>query len=132
MLLYKSKHIDKIIRETGDVIDDGLHEIFVNTTVDDGTDIADLMACFTKKEVKNSKFPKLSGEVQRLKETEGGLSAVCELMEKYNQEAVDTEIKERIKIMFQKNFTVEQIVSVYPDISIDTIKAIETSVSTKL
>lgn len=57
---------------------------------------------------------------------------MCELMEKYNQEAVDTEIKKRIKIMFQKKFTVEQIVSVYPDISIDTIKAIKTSVSTKL
>ncbi len=42
-------HIDKIIRETGDVVDDGLHEIFVNTTIDDGSDIADLMSCFTKK-----------------------------------------------------------------------------------
>ena len=121
-------HIDKTIRETGDVIDDGLHEIFVNTTIDDGTDIADLMACFTKKEVKNAKFPKLSDEVQRLKETEGGLSAVCELMEKYNQEAIDAEIKERIEIMFRQKFTLEQIAGVYSDVSIDTIKAIEASV----
>ena len=59
----------------------GLHEIFVNTVVDDGTDIAELMSCFTKKEVKNNKFPVLSSEVKRLKETEGGLSTVCEVMQ---------------------------------------------------
>lgn len=121
-------HIDKTIRETGDIVDDGLHEIFVNTTIDDGTDIADLMACFTKKEVKNPKFPKLSNEVKRLKETEGGLKAVCEIMEKYNREAVDAEIKERIEIMFRKNYTVDQIADIYSDVSIDEIKAIKSSV----
>ena len=42
-------HVEKILRETGQVIDDGLHEIFVNTAVDDGTEIAELMSCFTKK-----------------------------------------------------------------------------------
>ncbi len=62
-----------MIRETNDVIDDGLKEIFVNTAVDDGTDIADLMSCFVKKEVNNPKFPKFSSEVKKLKETEGGL-----------------------------------------------------------
>lgn len=33
-------HVDKVLRETGTVIDDGLHEIFINTVIDDGTDIA--------------------------------------------------------------------------------------------
>ena len=80
-------HVDKILRETGLVVDDGLHEIFVNTVINDGTDIADLMACFTKKEVKNPKFPKLSNEVQRLKTTEGGTSAVCDVVKKYVEEA---------------------------------------------
>lgn len=81
-------HIEKVIRETGEAVDDGLHEIFVNTTIDDGTDIAELMSCLTKKEVKNAKFPRLSAEVKRLKETEGGLNAVCEVMEKYENMAV--------------------------------------------
>lgn len=90
-------HIDKTIRETADVVDDGLHEIFVNTVIDDGTDIADLMSCFTKKEVKNPKFPILSSEVQRLKETEGGLSAVCEVMNKYIVEEKKESIIEMLK-----------------------------------
>ena len=59
-------HIEKRIRETEQVVDDGLHEIFVNTVVDDGTDIAELMACFTQKMVDNPKFPEFSSEVHRL------------------------------------------------------------------
>ena len=36
-------HIDRTIRETNTVVDDGQHEIFVNTKVNDGRDIAELM-----------------------------------------------------------------------------------------
>ena len=32
-------HIDRVVRETGDVQDNGLQEIYVNTKIDDGTDI---------------------------------------------------------------------------------------------
>ncbi len=116
-------HIDKTIRETGDVVDDGLHEIFVNTTIDDGTDIADLMSCFTKKEVNNPKFPKLSKEVQRLKETEGGLSAVCEVMEKYNKE----ENKEHIEQLLRNGVSVEILADSFKNYTLEEIKEIQTS-----
>ena len=76
-------HVEKVLKETGTVVDDGLHEIFVNTTIDDGSAIADLMNCFTKKEVNNPKFPKFSKRVKELKTTEGGANAMCEVMEKY-------------------------------------------------
>lgn len=102
-------HVDKILRETGTLVDDGLHEIFVNTAIDDGTDIADLMSCLTKKEVKNSKFPALSSEVKRLKETEGGVFAVCEIMKKYEDLAVRKAEIEKIKKMIQKGCTKEFI-----------------------
>lgn len=91
-------YVDKVIRDTETVINDGLHEIFINTVIDDGTDIAELMACFTKKEVNNPKFPKLSSEVKRLKTTEGGMSAVCDVMKKYEDIALrEGEQKTRIK-----------------------------------
>jgi len=90
-------HVEKVLKETGDVIDDGLHEIFVNTVIDDGTDTAELMSCFTKKEVKNSKFPALSSEVKRLKETEGGVQVVCEVMQRYENLAVKEERIEKIQ-----------------------------------
>ena len=60
-------HVDNVIRETGDVVEDGLHRIFVNTVCDDGTDIAALMSCFTKEMVDNPKFPVFSRRMAELK-----------------------------------------------------------------
>ena len=40
-----------------------------------------------EKKVRNPKFPALSAEVTRLKETEGGAQAMCEVMEKYEKQA---------------------------------------------
>lgn len=105
-------HIEKTIRETGTVINDGLHEIFVNTTIDDGTDIAELMSCLTKKEVKNIKFPKLSAEVKRLKETEGGVEAVCKIMEEYENIAVKKDRHERIKAMIYEGLKKDLILKI--------------------
>lgn len=102
-------HVDKVLRETGKVIDDGLHEIFVNTVIDDGSDISDLMACFMKKEVHNPKFPALSAEVSRLKETEGGAQSVCAVMERYEKMAVKKDRIERIILMVEKGYPKEDI-----------------------
>lgn len=102
-------HVDKVLRETGTVIDDGLHEIFINTVIDDGTDIADLMSCFMKKEVKNPKFPALTAEMTRLKETEGGVQAVCDVMKKYEDIAVRNERIEMVKKMIEKGYSKENI-----------------------
>ena len=106
-------HVDKVLRETGTVVNDGLHEIFVNTVIDDGTDIADLMACFVKKEVKNPKFPALSAEVSRLKETEGGAQSVCEVMEIYENIAANKAVKnaniQKVIRMLEKKYPKEEI-----------------------
>lgn len=116
-------HIDKVIRESGTVVNDGLREIFVNTAVNDGSDIAALMACFLAESVNNSKFPKLSNEVKRLKETKGGLNSMCEIMEKYNQEAVDKAERKRIIKMAKTGSTHEYIAEIY-DKTVDEIEAI--------
>ncbi len=76
-------HVDKILRETGTVVDDGLREVFVNAEVNDYTDIAELMECFKQQKIENGKFPELSAEVKRLKETEGGCDTMCELMQEF-------------------------------------------------
>ena len=76
-------HIDKVLRETGKVVDDGLHEMFVNAEIKDGTDISELMTCFMQTKVENEKFQKLSNRMRFLKEDEGGVSAVCAVMQKY-------------------------------------------------
>lgn len=45
----------------GITVEDGLHEIFVNAAVDDGSNIAELMQCFKQKDL-NQPNSKLSPE----------------------------------------------------------------------
>lgn len=72
-------HINNVIQETGDVVDDGLQRVFVNTVCNDGTDIADLMSCFTKKVVNNPKFPVLTKRMRELKEDERSVKVCVKL-----------------------------------------------------
>lgn len=111
-------HLNKKIQETGTVIDDGLHEIYVNAAIDDGSDIAELMKCFKSEYVDDPKFPVLSGRVKRLKGTEGGRGKMCKIMEDLINEAVTeavTEVRkeqiiEHIQKMLKKGKTPEEII----------------------
>ncbi len=105
-------HVEKRIRETGEFVDDGLHEIFVNTKVKDGTDISELMDCFMEKKVQNPKFPALSAEVKRLKETEGGAEVMCKEMERYERMAVRADRIEKIQNLIKMDCTKEFILKV--------------------
>ena len=76
-------HIDKVVRETGQVIEDGLTEIFVNTINYDGSKPARLMKLFTENDAySNDEFPITSELKSILKSSEGGSRAMNEILEK--------------------------------------------------
>ena len=49
-------HIDRVIRETVGAAENGVHEIYVNTDVDDQTTIAELMQYFKESKGIHEKF----------------------------------------------------------------------------
>ena len=76
-------HIDKVVRETGQVIEDGLTEIFVNTVNYDGSKPARLMKLFSENDAYSiDEFPITSELKSRLKSSEGGSMAMNEILEK--------------------------------------------------
>jgi hypothetical protein len=87
-------HIDRIVRETQRVVDNGFEEVYVNTKVKDGSEVSELMEVFVDDYAYNDKFPKTSDGKHRYKETEGGLNAMCEIMEKIANEERMEGIKE--------------------------------------
>lgn len=88
-------HIDRVVRETGEVQDNGLQEVYVNTKIDDGTDIAELMHIFTESNAYNfEKFPKVSKRKKQFKTNEGGRQEVCDLVENYARERAEKAAKE--------------------------------------
>lgn len=90
--IFKQKkviyHVDSVIRETNERVDDGLERIFVNTAVKDGTTISEYMDCFLQKQVDNEKFPELTRRMKYLKNEEGGMRSMCEVMERYIKQAI--------------------------------------------
>ena len=83
-------HVDRVIRETGEVVDNGLQEIYANTKIDDGTDVAELMHIFTTSDAYDFvKFPRVSARKKQFKEDEGGQGEVCDLVENYAKERAE-------------------------------------------
>ena len=79
-------HVRDTIQETGETINNGLTEIYVNTEIKDGSRISDLMSVFRKKELdENDKmmFPNTFKKFESLKHDEKGVEVMCDKIESY-------------------------------------------------
>lgn len=103
-------HIDRVIRETGEVHDNGLKEIYVNTKIDDGTEIAELMRIFKENDAYDfEKFPKVSGRKKQFKEGKGENVKMCNLVENYAKECAAEETKENALRLFKNGASYELV-----------------------
>lgn len=82
-------HVDRRVRETGTVVHNGFEEVYVNTEIKNNSDVSEPMEVFVKDDIYNSKFPKTSDGKRRYKETEGGLNAMCEIMERLTADEIN-------------------------------------------
>ena len=127
-------HVQRILQETGSSTENGIHEIYVNTAVNDGTDISELMQYFldSKAEI-NPKFEKLSKRVVYYKETNVGVDNMSSVFEEYAEIRVQKAVKEAVKEndcttainMLKENAPIEFIAKVLPSLSIEKIKELQ-------
>ena len=66
--------------------DDGLHVLYVNAAIDDGTETAKLMKYFKKADLADMSQGDLSRRIHFLKCEEGGFKVMCQITEKLVQE----------------------------------------------
>ena len=77
---------------------DGEDIIFANTCVNDGSDKSELLQLMLNKEAfYNDKFPQISNAISYFKETEGGQSEMCKIVEDYAKEYAKNSIQEAIE-----------------------------------
>ena len=100
-------HIHRAISETGTIVENGVHEIYVNTKVDDGSDIAELMQYFKHSKGLHPKFKKLSERVHYLKETNEGVKEMCDIVEEYAQTKVKTQAKDAAIFLLKEGIAPE-------------------------
>ncbi len=80
-------HVDRVIRETGEVVHNGFTEIYVNAYVKDGTPVSELMTIFTEDNAyDDKKFPATSKRKRYFKEDEKGVSEMCAIMQEVKEE----------------------------------------------
>lgn len=98
-------YIDRVIHGAGDMVDNGYYEVYANTQVDDGTDIAELMRILKSKEIpENRKFPKICKVIRYYKEGKGQLE-MCEVVENYAKRCVLEEKRQSAVKLFELEFS---------------------------
>lgn len=122
-------HVDRVVRETKDRVYNGLSEIYVNTKIDDGSDVAELMKIFTEVEAYDfEKFPKTSKRKAQFKNSAEGEDNMCEIVEEYAKEVGNECAKEAEKEMAEKllnqGIAIEKIIEVVTRLTEEEIRAL--------
>ena len=99
-------HIRKSVVETDQTIDDGTLEIYANTTINDGSTIAEYLQLLKETSIDNPKFPHLTEGVKYLKNEERGVEKMsgflAELLEKEVKKGVEEGIQKELQKEIQK------------------------------
>jgi len=89
-------HVQRTIKKSGTVVENGTHEIYVNTKVDDGSDIAQLMQYFKNSSGIHPLFPKLSKQIHYYKETPEGVTTMGDVWEEYAEEYAQKKVAAKV------------------------------------
>lgn len=124
-------HVDRILRETGEVVQNGFYEIYINAAVDDGSRIAELMQYLAHTKGSNEKFPRLSERVMNLKEKRKGANGMSELLEAYIRERTMEEATESARCFFENGADFELVKKSLKGLPVEELRAIYDEVAGK-
>ncbi len=123
--IFKGKkalyHVDRIVRETGEIVNNGFEEIYVNAKARDGSDVSELMKIFVEDEAYNNKFPHTSENKHRYKMTEGGQQIMCEIMESIVLAEREESKKEMALRMHSKGID-DNLIAEIADVSVEQVR----------
>lgn len=118
-------HIERKVLETNELFDDGSHIIFVNGQyTNHDTEIGKLMHDFRCTNADDMNYPTLAEKVRYFKETEGGSSAMCKMMEDMRKDAAKEKAIETALKMLKDNIALEKVAE-YSGLSLDEVKTIK-------
>lgn len=102
-------HIDRYVRETGEIFEDGSHIVYVNGNYKGDDEIGQLMSDFHQVDPDNMHYKELSQGVKHFKEVEEGRDTMCEAVQEYAKEYAKTEKAELVEnFMKNMNLTLKQ------------------------
>ena len=140
-------HVRRIIDDSDKFVENGTHEIYVNTAINDGSDIAELMQYFINSSGYNENFKAVCNRVNYLKEVKEGVNSMSSVIEQYAQryheekmrdanvieeyknKCVNEELNIAAEKMLKEGIALEIIARVLPSLSTETLQQLQKSVS---
>lgn len=78
-------HVERKLAETGKLVYNGINEIYVNSEINDGSEIATYMKLLKSTNDYDEHFPITSKRIRYFKQTNEGVNTMCDLVEQYAQ-----------------------------------------------
>ena len=105
--------IQRVLKDSNRVVENGVHELYFNTKAKDDTEISKLLQYFKRTNVGNEDFGALSDTVNYYKDTEEGVSHMCDEVKRYGDEREEKgKASERVQmitsVMKNTNSSLEQ------------------------
>lgn len=116
-------HIDRTIRETGELFGDASHIIYVNSQIKDETALGKLMHDFSCLDAKDMNYKVLAERVRYFKEDKEGIDTMCKAMEDMRNEAARE--AEKMKAIRMARLMIEDGKLNYEDIAMYTELTLE-------
>ena len=101
-------HVEPCIKETGEFVDNGLHQIYINAHGRDGSRISRLMKHFNEPDFSDEEFPKISDKVHRLKHDKKEMFGMCKAVEDYANKRAKEYAEE-----YAKEYAEKQSIRIY-------------------
>ena len=110
-------HVDRMVRETGKILDNGITEIYINAKIKDNSDASKLMRVFLENDAYDYEVcPVTSKRKYYLKNTDKGVEEMCVIMDEVRAEGIEKGRVEGIIHMagtlLKHNLSEEYIISV--------------------
>ena len=116
-------HVERTVRETGELFGDGSHIIYMNGSYKDDSDpVGKLIHYFRCASSVDMFYQELANPVRHFKETEGGRNQVCEAMEEYGKRiAIKEKEESALKMIAKGKLTFEEIAE-YLELSVERVE----------
>lgn len=102
-------HIDRYVRETNELFEDGSHIIYVNGKYKGDDPLGQLVSDFHQKKSDKMYYKELAAGVKHFKETEEGREIMCESVEKYGtKKETQANLNAVQKLMTEMKMTLEE------------------------
>ena len=114
-------HIDRTVKETGELFGDESHIIYVNSQIKDESALGKLMHDFSCTDAKDMKYKILADRVRYFKEDEKGVATMCKAMEEMRREEL-IEVAERLLKL--KKLSYDEIAEI-AKLTVEEVKALD-------